>query len=110
MPNLDDLLAQVEAHRDEIIALEQELVRIPSVNTGVMPTGNETEVCLAVQRRMAREGIDSEILESAPGRGNIIARLPGRSGRSGPHVHVPHGRRARGGREASGRTPLSAPR
>ncbi len=71
---------QVDAHRDEIIALEQELVRIPSVNSGVMPTGNETEVCLAVQRCLAREGIPCEILESAPGRGNLIARLPGRSG------------------------------
>ena len=45
MPNLAGLLAQVSANRDEIIALEQELVRIPSVNSGVMPTGNETAVC-----------------------------------------------------------------
>ena len=83
MPELDGLLAQVSASRDEIIALEQELVRIPSVNTGVMPTGNETEVCEAVQRRLAQEGIASEILESVTGRGNLIARLEGRSGKTG---------------------------
>ena len=44
MIDLDDLFAQVDAQVDEIIALEQALVRIPSVNTGFMPTGDETNV------------------------------------------------------------------
>ena len=83
MPNLAGLLTQIGANRDEIIALEQELVRIPSVNSGVMPTGNETAVCDVVQQRLALEGIPSEILESAPRRGNLVARLEGRSGRAG---------------------------
>ena len=39
MPDLADLFAQVDAAEADIIALEQDLVRIPSVNTGFMPTG-----------------------------------------------------------------------
>ena len=83
MPTLDDLLAQVDASRDEIVALEQALVRIPSVNTGAMPTGDETPVCEYAREWLAGAGIQSDILESAPNRGNFIASLEGRSGRSG---------------------------
>ena len=83
MPDLDSLLAQVESHRNEIISLEQAIVQIPSVNTGSMPTGNETAVCKYVQQRLSEDGIQAEILESAPGRGNLIARLEGRSGKAG---------------------------
>jgi acetylornithine deacetylase/succinyl-diaminopimelate desuccinylase-like protein len=75
--NLDELLRQVDQHQDELVALEQALVRIPSINTGVMPTGNETPVCELVAKKLAEAGIDSQILESAPGRGNLAARLPG---------------------------------
>ena len=39
MPDLQDLFAQVDAAQDDIIALEQALVRIPSVNTGFMRPG-----------------------------------------------------------------------
>ena len=83
MLEVDALLAQVDALQDEIITLEQDLVRIPSVNTGFMPTGNETPVCEHVRDWLLAEGIQSEILESAPNRGNLIARLEGRSGKPG---------------------------
>ncbi len=83
MPDLDDLFAQVDAQVDEIVALEQALVRIPSVNTGFMPTGDETPVCEHIRDWLAEDGIESEILESAPNRGNIIAHLPGDSGENG---------------------------
>ena len=83
MPNLEELFAQVDAAQDEIIALEQALVRIPSVNTGFMPTGDETPVCELARDWLAQDGIASEILESAPNRGNLIARLEGRSGKAG---------------------------
>ena len=78
MPNLDELFAQVDAQRADIIALEQALVQIPSVNTGFMPTGDETPVCEYISDWLAQDGIQSEILESAPNRGNIIARMEGR--------------------------------
>ena len=83
MPDLDDLFSQVDAAREDILALEQALVRIPSVNTGFMPTGDETPVCEYVRDWLAEDGISSEILESAPNRGNLISRLEGRSGKAG---------------------------
>ncbi len=83
MAELDSLLAQVEASQGEIIALEQTLVRIPSVNTGFMPTGDETPVCELARVFLREDDIPSEILESAPNRGNLIARLEGASGKAG---------------------------
>lgn len=83
MPNLDELFAQVDAQRADIIALEQALVQIPSVNTGFMPTGDETPVCEYISDWLAQDGIQSEILESAPNRGNIIARMEGISRSAG---------------------------
>ena len=83
MPNLEELFRQVDEARDDIIALEQALVRIPSVNTGFMPTGDETPVCELARDFLREDGVESEILESAPNRGNLIARLEGRSGKAG---------------------------
>ncbi len=83
MPNLEELFRQVDEARDDIVALEQALVRIPSVNTGFMPTGDETPVCELARDFLREDGVDSEILESAPNRGNLIARLEGRSGKTG---------------------------
>ena len=53
MPELEAILRLVDGAYDEILALEQSLVRIPSVNTGSMPTGNETPVCEFVRDRLA---------------------------------------------------------
>ncbi len=83
MPILDDMLIQTEGLEEELVELEQALVRIPSVNTGFMPTGNETPVCAYIQNWLAKDDIQSEILESAPNRGNIIAKLEGASGDAG---------------------------
>ena len=63
--------------------MHRDLVGIPSVNTGFMPTGNETPVCEYVRDLLARDGIHADILESAPGRGNLISGLEGASGRPG---------------------------
>ena len=83
MPTLEELFAQVDAQRDEIIALEQTLVRIPSVNTGFMPTGDETPVCEYIRDWLAEDGIQSEILGRVPNRGNIIARIEGSNSDAG---------------------------
>ena len=83
MPTLEELFAQVEAQRDEIIALEQALVRIPSVNTGFMPTGDETPVCEYIRDWLAEDGIESEILGRTPERGNILARIEGSNSDAG---------------------------
>ena len=83
MSKLQELFTQVDSSLDDIIALERNLVRIPSVNTGFMPTGDETPVCELARDFLAEDGIASEILESAPNRGNLIARMEGRSGSAG---------------------------
>ena len=83
MPDLESLLDQVDEMHDDIVALEQALVQIPTVNTGFMPTGNETEVCRYIEKWLAEDGISSETIESAPDRGNLIARLEGSSGKAG---------------------------
>ena len=109
MPELIDLLDQVDEMRDEIVALERDMVRIPTVNTGFMPTGNETELCRYVEGWLAEDGVGCEIIEAAPGRGNLIARLEGSSGKAGlmfmSHLDVCRWKRRR-----SGGFLLSAPR
>jgi acetylornithine deacetylase/succinyl-diaminopimelate desuccinylase-like protein len=76
MTDLDRLLAAVEDARDEIVDLHQELVRLPTVNTGARPdTGNETLACELLRKKLEPEKIDFEVHESAPGRGNLIARM-----------------------------------
>ncbi len=77
MPSLHDLMEQADALTRETVELEQALVRIPSVNTGAMPTGNETLVAEFVEDWLDNEGIDSEILARDPDRGNIVAVYPG---------------------------------
>ena len=54
MARLDELLAQVDAQGEDLIALHRDLVRIPSVNTGYMPTGDETPVCEYAKNWLAR--------------------------------------------------------
>lgn len=71
------MLDQVDGLTQEIVELEQDLVRIPSVNTGAMPTGNETPVAEYVRDWLGNEGISSEILARDAERGNIIAVYPG---------------------------------
>jgi len=53
------------------------------------PPGNETEGARFLQAVLARDGIEADILESAPGRGNLVARLPG-SGAKRPLVLLSH--------------------
>jgi acetylornithine deacetylase/succinyl-diaminopimelate desuccinylase-like protein len=78
MPTVDDLLTSVDAARDEIVRLHQDLVRIATVNTGPRPdTGNETPACELLRDKLGADGIRSDIYESAPNRGNLVARLPG---------------------------------
>ncbi|MBM3212438.1 M20/M25/M40 family metallo-hydrolase [Candidatus Poribacteria bacterium] len=77
LTTLHDLLKEVDNLKDEIVELLQELVRIPTVNTGIMPTGNETALCEFLKKKLDAEGIESEILESIPTRGNLVAHLPG---------------------------------
>jgi len=72
----------VEAHQDEIVSLARDMVRTDTTNTGVMPTGNETEAATLLQKTLRAAGIDAEIHGRVPERGNLFAALPGRSGKT----------------------------
>lgn len=87
---IDKIIAEVESSSDELVELLQSLVRIPTVNTGVVPTGNELELCKYLKRKFDSEGIESEIVESAPNRGNFIARLGCNSGQKAGLMLMSH--------------------
>ena len=80
---LDALLQAADDARDELVDLTQRLIAIPSVSTGVMPTGNETPAAELLRANLAEDGItDSQLLCRVPERANLVARLPGASGRA----------------------------
>jgi acetylornithine deacetylase/succinyl-diaminopimelate desuccinylase-like protein len=59
---------------EELLDLHRELVRIPSVNRGDGSSARETEVATTLATYLNRAEIESRIVESAPGRGNLLAR------------------------------------
>jgi acetylornithine deacetylase/succinyl-diaminopimelate desuccinylase-like protein len=63
----------------EALACLKDLLRIDTSN----PPGNERPAAECVAALLAREGIPAQILESAPGRASVVARLKG-SGRKAP--------------------------
>jgi acetylornithine deacetylase/succinyl-diaminopimelate desuccinylase-like protein len=64
------------------------LVQLTRINTS-NPPGNETQAAQYIKSVLDKEGIPSEIFESAPGRGNIVARLKG-SGKARPLLLMAH--------------------
>jgi succinyl-diaminopimelate desuccinylase len=90
MMNTDALLKRIESKRDEVIALTQDLVRIPTVN----PPGDHYEACARfLGERLAKRGFAVEYIraQGAPGdrdawpRTNVVARYDGTPG--GECVH-----------------------
>ena len=57
----------------EALACLKDLLRIDTSN----PPGNERPAAELVAATLSREGIPAQILESAPGRASVIARLKG---------------------------------
>lgn len=84
------LFGVIEARRDDLIALTQELVRIPTINP---PGDHYLEICEYLKRRLESSGFATELVrgEGTPGdsdrypRWNIVARRDGRH--SGECVH-----------------------
>ncbi|MGB9684691.1 MAG: M20/M25/M40 family metallo-hydrolase, partial [Candidatus Bathyarchaeales archaeon] len=64
------LLKEIE---EEVTALLSDLIRINTTN----PPGNETQAAKYLAETLEKEGFKCEVLESAPGRGNVITRLKG---------------------------------
>lgn len=57
----------------EAVTLLQELIRIDTTN----PPGNERAVALHLQKLLEHDGIETKLLDVAPGRTNLYARLKG---------------------------------
>jgi acetylornithine deacetylase/succinyl-diaminopimelate desuccinylase-like protein len=62
---------------EEALAIAREYLRIDTTN----PPGNEEPAARFLAAILEEAGIETTVLQSAPGRGNLVARLPGRSGR-----------------------------
>jgi succinyl-diaminopimelate desuccinylase len=89
-PQVQALLARIEAKQDEVVALTQDLVRIPTVN----PPGDAYEACARfIGERLKPRGFSVEYVRAhgAPGdsdakpRMNVVARWEGAG--SGECVH-----------------------
>ena len=63
-----------KALEEEAVSLLSRYIQIDTTN----PPGNEMEAARFFKEIFDREGIEARIIESAPGRGNIYARLRGR--------------------------------
>ncbi len=59
--------------RNEVTSLLSELIKLDTTN----PPGNETTAAQFLAQHLGAEGFDCEVIESAPGRGNVITRLKG---------------------------------
>jgi acetylornithine deacetylase/succinyl-diaminopimelate desuccinylase-like protein len=73
------------AARDEAVKFLGELVKIDTSN----PPGNETRAAEYIKSVLTAEGIPAQIYESAPGRGNLVARLKG-NGKKKPLLLMAH--------------------
>ncbi|MGI8826553.1 MAG: M20/M25/M40 family metallo-hydrolase [Chloroflexota bacterium] len=58
---------------DEAVRYLRDVLRIDTTN----PPGNETEAAQYLAEVLRRDGYDPIVRESAPGRGNVVARYPG---------------------------------
>ena len=68
---------QITELENETIQICQELIQIPSVNYGE-GKGDEKDVAHYVARKFSEVGIKSELIESAPNRVSVVARIEGR--------------------------------
>ncbi|MBG0567464.1 M20/M25/M40 family metallo-hydrolase [Actinoplanes aureus] len=63
---------------DEVVGLCQDLLRIDTTNTGDQRTTvGERAAAEYVAERLAEVGVETRLLESAPKRANLVARIPG---------------------------------
>ena len=71
---------------DEAVELLRQYLRIDTSN----PPGNEIAAAEFFAGLLATEGIDAEVFESLPSRGNLVARLKGDGSRGGHVVLLNH--------------------
>ena len=77
----------------EAVATLQAMIRFDTINPPQPDSGrrnaDETTLLRWVARELATDGIDSDLYESAPGRGNLVARVRG-SGEKRPILLMAH--------------------
>ena len=61
---------------DEVVRFTSELIRIDTTNRGGGDCA-ERPAAEYVAERLAEAGIEPRLIESAPGRANVVARIPG---------------------------------
>jgi acetylornithine deacetylase/succinyl-diaminopimelate desuccinylase-like protein len=76
------LLGEVDWEREgeDAVALLRALVRFDTSN----PPGDEAECINFLAERLRQAGLEPELVEPAPRRANLVARLPARDGGEGP--------------------------
>lgn len=87
---VDQLLPALSARRDDLIALTQDLIRIPTLNP---PGENYHDICAYLERRLKASGFETQMIRAVgtPGdceaypRWNVVARREGRH--AGDCVH-----------------------
>ncbi len=68
---------QIKEFENEVVVLCQELIRFASVNHGE-GVGDESAIAQYVADKLAEVGIKSELIETAPNRVNVVAKISGR--------------------------------
>ncbi len=84
----DDRSAGSLRPEDEVARICADLIRIDSTNPGDGTGPGERAAAEYVMAQLAEVGLEGELLESAPGRANVVVRLEGADpGRPGLAVH-----------------------
>jgi len=73
------ILKEIE---QEVTSFLSNLIRINTTN----PPGNETAAANFISNYLSKEGLKTEIIESTPGRGNLITRLKGTGEKTKPAI------------------------
>lgn len=68
---------QTDEHYSETVRLARDLIRFDSTNFGGGVSNGEGEIANYVARFLSSLGLKPQIIESAPGRANIVARVTG---------------------------------
>lgn len=85
MSVLEKVWEEIEANPDRVVALTQEMVRIPSVNPKFekkQGLNNEAQVAELVRDRLKSGGFDTKSWEVFPDRPNVVGNLEGDEDRS----------------------------
>jgi len=84
-PAKEALIVTLARYHQQALQTLRDLVRIDTTN----PPGNETAAAAYLAQKLGAAGIQAEVIESQPGRGNLVARLRG-AGEAKPLLLMGH--------------------